>query len=87
LAVTIAWTRRDLLRKHRVVMQKITYGAGNTTLTVPTGLKKIYSYEVSPTATTGDYVTKAAVSGGTITLTVTDSTPDRSYVFVTTFGL
>jgi hypothetical protein len=87
MTVLIAWNRKDVLRNNRVHMIKVTYGSGNTTLTIPTGLKKIYSFDVSPTATTSDYVTNQAVSGGTITLTVTDSTPSTSYVFVTAYGI
>jgi hypothetical protein len=86
MAVATAWTRRDVLRKHRVVIKKMTYAGGDTSITVNTGLKKIYSYEVSPTSVTGKAVDYATVSAGTITVHVADPLA-ACYLFVTAEGL
>lgn len=86
MTVATAWTRRDLLRKHRVVLIKMTYGNGDTSLTVSTGLKKIYGHTVSPPAVTAKAVDFATVAGGVITIHVADPlAPD--YLFVTAWGI
>lgn len=86
MAVTTTWKRIDRLRTHRVVLMKMTYGNGDTTVTVATGLKIIYSYSVSPTSVATKTVTDGDVSGGTITLTVTDPL-GAAYLFVTAIGI
>jgi hypothetical protein len=86
MAVATAWKRKDLLRKHRVVMMKMTYGNGDTSVTVNTGLKIIYSYSISPTSVTTKSVDYATVSGGTITVAVTDPLA-ACYFFVTAIGI
>lgn len=86
MAVGTAWTRRDVTNKHRVVLKKMTYDNGDTSIVVNTGLKIIYSYDVSPPAVTGKAVDYGEVAGGTITLTVADPlAPD--YLFVRAFGV
>jgi len=86
MAVATAWTRKDLLRNHRVVMKKFTYDNGDTSITCKTGLKKIYAYTTGPTSIATKYVTRGTVAGGTITLTVTDPLAP-AYVFVTAIGI
>jgi phosphoribosylformylglycinamidine (FGAM) synthase-like enzyme len=86
MAVATAWTRRDVLRKNRVVTKKMTYDNGDTSITVATGLKIIYAYDVSVLAVTAKAVDYATVAGGTITITVADPlAPD--YLFVTAYGI
>jgi hypothetical protein len=86
MTVATAWTRRDVLNKHRVVLKKMTYGNGDTSIVVSTGLKQIYSYDVSVPAVTAKAVDYGVVSGGTITLTVADPlAPD--YITVRAFGI
>jgi hypothetical protein len=86
MAVATAWTRRDVLRKHRVVTKKMTYDNGDISIVVNTGLKIIYGYDVSvPSLTTVPY-DFATVSGGTITLTIADPL-GPAYIFVTAYGL
>jgi hypothetical protein len=86
MAVATAWTRRDVLRKHRVVMKKMTYAGGDTSLTVNTGLKKIYSYDISPTSVTAKAVDYVTVSAGTLTITVANPLA-ACYLFVTAEGI
>ena len=86
MAVATAWTRRDVLRKNRVVTKKMTYDNGDTSITVATGLKIIYAYDVSAPAVTAKAVDYATVAGGTITITVADPlAPD--YLYVTAYGI
>jgi len=86
MAVVTAWKRTDLLRKTRVVMMKMTYASGDTSVVVNTGLKRIFSFNISPTSVTAKKVDFAAVSGGTLTLTVADPLAD-CYLFVTARGI
>jgi hypothetical protein len=86
LAVATAWTRRDVLRKHRVVTKKMTYDNGDTSIPVNTGLKRIYSFEVSPTSVTGKKVDYATVAGGTITVVAADPLAP-CYLTVTAYGI
>jgi phosphoribosylformylglycinamidine (FGAM) synthase-like enzyme len=72
MAVATAWTRRDVLRKTRVVSKKMTYDNGDTSIVVNTGLKRIFSFDVSPTSVTAKKVNCATVAGGVITVTVAD---------------
>ena len=72
VCTTYAWKRRDLLRTHKVVLMAMTLIAGDDTVTVATGLKKIYSYSVSPPAITAKPVDYATVTGGTITIHTTN---------------
>lgn len=69
---TWAWRRKDRFLGHRIVFMGMSMVAGDDTVTVNTGLKKIYSYSVSPPAVTAKPVDYGTVSGGTITLHVTD---------------
>ena len=86
MAVATAWTRRDVLRKNRVVMKKFTYGNGDTSITCATGLKIIHHYDISPPSVTLKPVDFATVAGGTITITVTDPLA-ACYLFVTAYGI
>jgi hypothetical protein len=86
MAVATAWTRRDILRKTRAVIKKMTYDNGDTSIVVNTGLKKIYSFIVSPTSVTAKKVNCATVAGGTITITVADPLA-ACYLFVKAYGI
>lgn len=86
MTVATAWTRRDVLRKHRVVLKKMTYGNGDTSITVSTGLKMIYGYTVSPPAVTAKAVDYATVAGGVITIHMADPL-GSDYLFVSAWGL
>lgn len=86
MSVATAWKRTDLLRKHRVVMMKMTYDNGDTSVVANTGLKLIYSHHVSPTSVTAKKVDFDAVAGGTITITVADPSAP-CYLFVTAWGI
>ena len=86
MAVATAWTRRDVLRKNRVVMKKMTYAAGDTSITCATGLKIIYHYDISPPSLTAKPWDYATVAGGTITITVTNPLA-ACYLFVTAYGI
>lgn len=64
---------------------KVTYGNGDTSVAVDTKLKKIISYGHSEASVNTKVITGAAVSGGTITFTVTDPLA-AAYIFVTAIG-
>lgn len=55
-----------------VVYGKVTYGNGDTSAAVATGLRRVDIVNHSPTSVAAKYITKIAVSGGTVTFTVTD---------------
>jgi hypothetical protein len=86
MAVATAWTRRSVLRKNRAVFVKMTYGNGDTSIAVSTGLKKIYSFWVSPTSVTSKKVDYATVAGGVITITAANPLAS-CYLFVTAYGI
>ena len=86
MTVETAWTRRDVLRKNRVVMKKMTYDNGDTSIVVNTGLKKIYTYDVSPTSVTGKTWDYVEVAGGTLTIAAADPLAP-CYLFVTAEGI
>jgi hypothetical protein len=86
MTVATAWKRQTATRGYRGVFIKMTYGNADTSVVVNTGLKKIYSYSVSPTSVATKTVTAGAVSGGTITLTVTDPLA-ACYLTVTAWGI
>jgi len=75
-----------MLRKHRLVMMKMSVISGDTIAIVATGLKIIYSFSVSPPAATGKALDHSTVSGGTITVNFTD--PEASVgLYVTAIGI
>lgn len=81
-----AWTRRDKLQTVKVVLKKMTYDNGDSSIVVDTGLSRIFSYSVSAPAVTAKAVDFGVVAGGTITLTVADPlAPD--YLYVKAYGL
>lgn len=86
MVVSIANKRNDLLRNHRVFMCTVNYQNGDTSLTVDTGLKKLYSYTVSPTSVATKTVTRTTVASGVLTITATDPLAD-CYLTVTAFGI
>jgi hypothetical protein len=85
MVVSLTSRRVDTYRQNSIVMIRMDYEDNDTTVTVPTGLRKIRSFDVSPTSVADKYVTTSAVSGGTITLTVTDSGA-ACYLYVTAHG-
>jgi len=85
MAVVTTWKKLNFTGKYKQVLLKMTYGNGDTTVTVATGLNKIISHSESATSVAGKTVTRAVVSGGTITLTVTDPLA-ACYLFVTALG-
>ena len=73
MTVAVAWKKCDLDGKWKRVTMKMTYDNGDTTVTCPTRLRNIYGYTISSgTSVATKYVTRGTVSGGTVTLTVTD---------------
>lgn len=86
MAVVTAWRRNDLLRKSSVVMMKMTYDTGDTSVVVDTGLSRIFNYSISPTSVTTKKVDYAVVADGTITITVANPLAP-CYLFVTAEGL
>jgi len=87
MAVVTTWTRRGLVgRKTRCVMKKMSYDNGDTSIVVATGLKQIYSFDVSPTSVTAKKVNYATVAGGTITITVADPLAP-CYLKTTAYGI
>jgi hypothetical protein len=86
MTVATAWTRRDKLHTVKVVLKKMTYDNGDTSIAVNTGLSKIFSYDVSTPAVTAKAVDYATIAGGTITIHVANPlAPD--YLYVRAFGL
>jgi len=86
MAVATAWKRHDVMRKHKLIMMKMTYESGDTSVVADTGLYKVINYTISPTSVTAktwDYATEAA---GVITITVADPLA-ACYLFVTAEGL
>jgi len=75
-----------LLRKHKVVMMKMSLISGDTIATVVTGLKLIYSFSVSPPEKTGKALDHSTVSGGTITVNFTDPAATAA-LYVTAIGI
>jgi hypothetical protein len=67
-------------------MIKMTLISGDTVATVKTGLKKIYSYSVSPPQISGKALDHTTVAGGTITVNFTDPATG-AYLYVTAIGI
>ena len=87
MAVATAWTRRSIAgRNVNVVQKRMTYDNGDTSITVATGFKKIYSFDVSPTSVTTKKVDYATVAGGTITVVAADPLAP-CYIEVTAYGI
>jgi hypothetical protein len=87
MAVVTTWTRRGFAgRNARFVSKKMSYDNGDTSIAVATGLKKIYSFSVSPTSVTAKKVDYATVAGGTITITVANPLAP-CYLKVTAYGI
>jgi len=86
MAPTLTWKRHNFAGKYKQIVMKYSYLAGDTTITAATGLKNIVAYSVSSTSVTAVPVDYATVSGGTITIHVTN--PGAAcYLFVTAWGL
>jgi hypothetical protein len=86
MTVVTAWKRNDVMRKHKLIMMKMTYESGDTSVVADTGLSRVINYSLSPTSVTGktwDYATEA---DGIITITVADPLED-CYLFVTAEGI
>jgi hypothetical protein len=85
LTVATAWKKNDLKGTSKVVYMKMTYGNGDTSVVVNTGLHKINQFSISPTSVTAKKVDFVEVSGGDVTLTVADPL-GSCYVFVKAVG-
>jgi hypothetical protein len=68
-------------------MMAMTITDGDISAVFPTGLKIIYSYSVSPVGEATKYVTGGTVSGGTITLGITDSNGSDYTLYLTAYGI
>ncbi len=76
----------NTLGKYKEVNCKMALISGDTAVTCTTGLKRIESYEVSPTSVNAKTVTRGTVAGGVISLVVTDPLADE-YLWITAYGL
>jgi hypothetical protein len=83
---TYAWRRKDLFRNHKIVMMKMSIISGDTIATCVTGLKKIYSVNVSPPAVTGKALDHTTVAGGTVTVNFADPVATCA-LYVTAIGI
>jgi len=73
MAVATAWKKIDFDGRFKRVTMKKTYDNLDTTVTCATGLRNLFGYTVpSGSSIATKYVTAGTVSGGTVTLTVTD---------------
>ena len=71
--MAVTYTKvRDYAGRYAQVKGKVTYGNGDTSCVIATGLSKIENVYHSATSVAAKYITKIAVSGGTVTFTVTD---------------
>jgi hypothetical protein len=85
-STTQAWRRKDFFRNHKIVMIKMSLINGDDVATVKTGLKKIYSFTVSPPEITGKALNHSTVAGGTITVNFTNPAANAS-LYVTAIGI
>jgi len=58
--------------KFKVIYGKVTYGNGDTSAAVATGLKIVKIVNHSQSSVNTKYVSQVAVSGGTVTFTMVD---------------
>jgi hypothetical protein len=62
----------EFLGNAKLITMEMTLISGDTSVVVDTGLRRIFSYSVSPYTLTTKLLLQATVSGGTITQVVTD---------------
>ena len=86
MAVVITYNKPNVVGKYKQRLIRVDYAGGDTSLAVPTKMKLIESYGISLTSVTAKPVDYATVSGGTITITVTDPLA-ACYLYVTAIGL
>ena len=86
MAQTLIYKKVNYAGKYKQVLLKYTLASGDTTITAATGLKIIYAWFISAPSVAAKYVTTGTVSGGTITITVTDPLA-AEYFYVTAFGI
>jgi hypothetical protein len=86
MAVVITYNKPNVVGKYRQRLIRVDYGNGDTSLTVPTRMKLIESYTISPTSVTAKPWDYATVSGGTITVAVNDPLA-ACYLFIVAVGL
>ena len=80
--MAVTYTKvRDYAGRYAQVKGKCTYGNGDTSGAVATGLSVIKNLYVSPTTVAAKYITKYAISGGTITFTLTDPLAACSFFY------
>jgi len=71
--VAVTYTKkRDYQGKFAVVYGKVTYGNLDTTAAIVTGLSKVKIVNHSQSSVDTKYISKVAVSGGTVTFTMVD---------------
>jgi hypothetical protein len=72
LTVTITTMKRGVSGNLNYRIVKVNLGSGDTEVVINTGWRRILHHAVSPTSVAAKYVTTQAVSGGILTLTVTN---------------
>lgn len=83
---TVAWKKKGRLPGMRLICMGMSLVSGDDTVTVATGLKKIYGYTVGLPTITAKSLDYATISGGTITLHVTDPVAAETLI-VTAYGI
>jgi hypothetical protein len=73
------------LGRTKIVMMEMTLVSGDASVVVDTGLRKIFSYTVSPYTLTTKLLLQATISGGVITQVVTDPAAGE-VLYYTVFG-
>lgn len=71
----------EFLGKSKLITMKMALVSGDTIVTVTTGLRRIWSWHVSPYTLTTKLLLHATVSGGTITQNVTDPAAAETLYF------
>ena len=86
MAVVITHNRPNVVGKYKQRLIRVDYGNGDTALTVVTGLKIIYSHTISATSVTAKGLDHTTISGGTLTVNVTDPLA-ACYLYINAIGL
>jgi hypothetical protein len=85
-SITQAHRKISYIGNHKLVMIKMTLISGDTVATVRTGLKKIYSFSVSPPEKTTKALDHSTVAGGVITVNFADPLAGAS-LYITAIGI
>jgi hypothetical protein len=71
--MAVTYTKdRNYEGKFAVIYGKVTYASGDTSAAIVTGLSKVKVVNHSQSSVDTKYVSKVAVSGGTVTFTMVD---------------